>query len=934
MLRGVGSPGAAAPVLCLLGVSWLSCVAEVPPSSSAPGVIARFDPAASPAVVPAPTDLVRVGGSLQIPVNPAEDKVGALKTFNTYLRSLDGFPPDSEASTTFSDKVDPSSLAEGVVVYDATDKVLIAAPNAVAALDPTSDSKRMVISTTSRWQSGHTYFVGLFAWSEGGTVHGVKGADGKSVIADTPFALLRSATPLFGKCQDSANPACVCTDFKSADCHAVVDGLDNTQAMSLEVPRLALKPIIDDVIALKGRTRQELVMGWSFTISSRSFATFDLTHSSIPFPSNLLLSNRGIGDPKADANVNLPILPTDDARTAGLKTGLNTLDGFSTTGSVQFPVDSSRSSGQPVSIDAATVLPGRTAFLLNLSVPTQQPLFTAKPLQALLDPANGTRGFAGQIYVTPARPLVGDRTTYVAVLTRSIKDANGSALLPAPATLLLTQPDPLIDDKGKSVISTITDVQAEQLEVLREALSPLFAQLSAKGIARDQIAAFTVYRTQSVISPLQKLLGATAQLAGAGAVPTTATIANTYVGPFPPQLSNVGAIVHGNIKVRRVLDLRGPFNSTRLAAATANDDIPFMMTLPKTAAPGGAPVVIAQHGITRWRGDALAMAQAVSTAGMAMIAIDVMYHGGRVVCLSDADCDTGVTCNQPAPVGGVAQAGSCAGAYKPATGATALLGSTAMIPDPSLPSRDFTNLANPFALRDNYRQHALDLFQLVRVLQDATAGGLLPQLAADVRLQAVNPAKIGYIGQSLGSILGTAFLAMNPTVRTAVLNVGGGDVVDMFVDPNSSLSTGVAAGLGVTPETPAYYALLENFRWIMDPGEPLNFARFVRSPDALLTPGRAASKVILQEAGMDTVILNPYTQKLGIELGLPLDGNGYLLGIDQEGTGAANNKTTFFPSADHGALINFTNVALTAQIQSQAVTYLATGMLTGTPTVQ
>ena len=114
VLRGVGSPGAAAPVLCLLGVSWLSCVAEVPPSSSAPGVIARFDPAASPAVVPAPTDLVRVGGSLQIPVNPAEDKVGALKTFNTYLRSLDGFPPDSEASTTFSDKVDPSSLGCGV----------------------------------------------------------------------------------------------------------------------------------------------------------------------------------------------------------------------------------------------------------------------------------------------------------------------------------------------------------------------------------------------------------------------------------------------------------------------------------------------------------------------------------------------------------------------------------------------------------------------------------------------------------------------------------------------------------------------------------------------------------------------------------------------------------------------------------------------------
>lgn len=919
--------------LCALGLSALtSCVADVPQTTSDQGVVALFNPGATPPIVPAPTDLVRVGGTLQIPVDPAEAKNGALAAFNNYLRGLDGFPPDSPASTTFSGPIDPASIAEGVVIYDATTSTVLTAPAAVASLEPSSGGTELVVTTQNRWRNGHTYFVGIFSWQENGAVRGVRTAGAAPVLTDAAFALLRSTTPLYARCQDANNPLCTCSNLSDSACHAVVDGLTDSQAQQLEATRLGIRPIIKSVLDLKGRQLNDLVMAWSFTISSRSFAVFDSARAQIPFPSNLLLSNMGMGSPTADANVQIPILPTDDARTQALKAGLNTLDGFSTTGSVQFPIDSAFSGGVPVDISSASVVPGKTAFLVNLSVPTAQPSFRAQPLRAILDTTTGTTGFAGQIWVTPNRPLLGDRTTYAAVLTTNVKDANGGKLAPNPVTLLITQSAPLVTEDGKSAVPSIPLAQAMQLEQLRLALEPLVASLAGLGVDPSTIAAITAYRTQSILSPIQKLIGATAQLAPV--IPSGVTI-STVVPAAPP----LGAIIHGTLTVRRVVDLRGAFNTTtRLAPSPSyNDVIPFLMTLPTPALapPGGAPVVIVQHGLTRWRGDAIAIAGTLASKGLGMIAIDAIYHGGRVVCLSNADCAAGVTCNQPPPVNGQPQAGSCAGAYLAAPGATGLPGSPDLLPDPSLPSRDFVNLSNPFAQRDNYRQQTLDLFQLVRVLRDTTAGtSLSAQIAANGTLAPINGTRIGYLGQSLGAIMGASFLALTPAITTGVLNVGGADLVDIFTDPNSSLSAGIAQQLGIVPGTPAYFALLENFRWIVDPADPINYARYVRKPDTTVIPGRtAAAQVILQEAGMDKVISNPFTYVLGRELGLPVDAMQHLLGIDQEGGATPTNVSTFFATADHGAIFNFTNMALTLQIQNQAATYLSTGLAGQPPTV-
>jgi hypothetical protein len=257
-----------------------------------------------------------------------------------------------------------------------------------------------------------------------------------------------------------------------------------------------------------------------------------------------------------------------------------------------------------------------------------------------------------------------------------------------------------------------------------------------------------------------------------------------------------------------------------------------------------------------------------------------------------------------------------------------------VLPDSSLPTRDFSNLANPFAQRDNFRQHTMDLFQVVRVIKDTTGTNNLSSKLSGMALPAIDPTKIGYFGLSLGAILGANFLAMSPSVNLGVLTAGGGDLVDLYSDPMSTLSGGVAASLGVTAGTPAFFALLENFRWIMDPADPINYARYVRAPDATTMPGRTPAKVILQEMGSDGVIPNRYTLALGKELGLPIDTNSHLQGIDQEGTGGAMPKTTFFTGAPHGAVFDPTNLPLLAQIQGQVVTYLITGLNGMPPTVQ
>lgn len=91
-----------------------------------------------------------------------------------------------------------------------------------------------------------------------------------------------------------------------------------------------------------------------------------------------------------------------------------------------------------------------------------------------------------------------------------------------------------------------------------------------------------------------------------------------------------------------------------------------------------------------------------------------------------------------------------------------------LLPGAPIGPSDGCILPGPLGTRDCGRQTAVDLFALVRAIQGTQGLGLN-----------LNPARIYYVAQSFGSIYGTLFHAVEPSVKAAALSVGGATTVDI-----------------------------------------------------------------------------------------------------------------------------------------------------------
>jgi hypothetical protein len=139
---------------------------------------------------------------------------------------------------------------------------------------------------------------------------------------------------------------------------------------------------------------------------------------------------------------------------------------------------------------------------------------------------------------------------------------------------------------------------------------------------------------------------------------------------------------------------------------------------------------------------------------------------------------------------------------------------------------------------------------------------------------AVNPDAVFWEGQSLGGILGTINVAVNPRISEAVLNAPGGTFVDI-----AATSPAFKAGLEdilaklppptgpILPGSPAFLQFLQVAKWVLDPAEPINFAgRMIGGtdhptlPDLLAAgaPPQKDKKVLGQLAVCDNTVPNPF----------------------------------------------------------------------------
>ncbi len=966
--------------LCLasLAIAFAACtpdIAEDPPPKAA--IIAEFDPGAAIPVVPAPNDLAKDAstGKLKIPSN--EQTPAAQRELNDdYLGGLDGFPFESTAEVLVSGALDPKTVkADTVVVLDLTNSA-----NPVA-LTPRYDAEKLSISVAppaGGWLRGHKYAIAVIGGS-----NGVRGANNEPVIGSPAWVLVTGKFPLFECDKDNPDHCAPTVDIIPSSKFDPVEKFKDQvdKAKKLDQLRKGYAPLLENVARARGIDKSDIPILWTFSILDAGEVTFDPANRVLPFPNDAVRTG-------PDGKVNLPNPKTGAPLTAEdcakalsdpagdqqlqLTCGLNTLDGFSTLVSPVSENAPKLGALQQGLLDAASLNP-KVAGLVPVKpgVPTAArtvPKFT--PCLNCVSSPDET----GKPQTTPQQlqwkldaPL-DEKTTYLAYLTTDAKDDKGKNIAPSPAFALLRSKSPLLVD-GKTAVSTITTEQAQQLEPLRAALAPALDALDAAGVPRSRLALAFPFTTQSEMSVLDQLRTVPDKAAATGlpAGPTfvvDATAAITAAaGAAGIPITDIGKFYAGAFLTPvLVTGPGGTLDPTKPKVMRVD----FTMSVPNTPAPaGGYPTTIFGHGFTRSRNDFLAIANSLAKAGQVTIAADVIFHGDRTSCTGsktatkqttdDAACADPTTqkCDgtailglcvarndavrntcAPGPSGDAFCAGVAQGKCAPDNKCQAADLKRDASGKPVISGWNMFSLTNFFATRDNFRQQVIDLSQLVRVIKSPGPTGLAGQTST-----ALDATRLGYVGQSMGGILGTLFNAVSPDVNNVVLNVPGGALPQIilnapsFAEQKAALLSALGAQ-GIKPGTPDFDQFIGIIQWILDPADPANMGfRLTAGIDiaGTVTPNPKRKAFIQFIEGDQTV---PNVSNFALVRGANRTFNNtppsfgcapplYCYEFTEAGDGF--DATTLPVGSRHGFLLAPT--VATVKAQTQAATFLATGAL-------
>jgi hypothetical protein len=444
--------------------------------------------------------------------------------------------------------------------------------------------------------------------------------------------------------------------------------------------------------------------------------------------------------------------------------------------------------------------------------------------------------------------------------------------------------------------------------------------------------------------------GSTVVSKTSGTTTTVTNIYDKYGVDTTVAHTNVDQIIETKIVTLNLLDpATGAFNPDPSKAGVEVIDVLIAVpsetnanaptcTGPLTGLPGKCPpLAIFHHGLGRSRADMLLLADNLTAKGFVVAAIDAPKHGSRTFCSQfnpdrttgvnvspDLQCVPGAHCviepsmaTQDGPVkdaAGTVIPGS-PGRCRTGTAATDPLAALANQPTLCITSACPTSFSTPnagfpfasgqflvtgnfFRTRDSFRQGLVDVAQLIRVLEVQPTGA--PITGADVynALLATTPAPMfisplpqttGWVGQSLGSVVGTMHLAANPRITRGVLNVGGGTIVDIFTNaPNFKPQVDqLFKALGIDrskiatdPSVAAAYLRTVNVaKWILDGADPINFSGHITAnmlPNLLPPLGgntdgsvpQAPKGVLGQNAFCDRTIPNNFNAELEGTMGI------------------------------------------------------------------
>ena len=656
-------------------------------------------------------------------------------------------------------------------------------------------------------------------------------------------------------------------------------------------------------------------------------ARFDPATSTIPTPNNLLYAGT------TDLTVNIPV--ANPANFGDPQVVINAQDGFSTVAPSTFslsvaPRANSLVAGTSVrvfEVQLGSFAGGVARVVRELAANTE--FVVAQP------PSDTTGRTVALVWTSPLK----ESTSYMAIVTDDVRDANGNDATPDTTYFLASRTSPLCVN-GASTDPLIPTANACALEPVRQLTNSQQAAAAAAGVARADIVLSWVFTTQSITPVLQAV-----QLQNQPATPTIANsgqtlaavgqppVADIYIGILPipyyleaPSAANPTAVL---TTFWRGLpgNYIGPFqnagldpNSRNLTIANraperrSTQNVPLILTIPRPESgqskpAGGWPVVIFMHGISRNRTDALAIAGTLAGQGFAVIAIDQPLHGLG---------PTGATAPfyiENTPFGPAASERTFDVDYINNT--TGAAGPDGVI-DPS--GAHFINLSSLLTSRDNIRQATSDLITLAKSIQNVNTD-------ANPATADLDPTKIRFVGQSLGAIVGTVFMSVEPSVKTGLLNVPGGGIAQLL---NGSATFGprIRAGLaavGVVAGTPQFDQFLGAAQTAVDSADPINYG-----PLSRVTPDRMLAHLVVGGGGTPPSLPD---QVVPISVpGAPLSGGEPLVrvlglaSITQTTTDAAGVRGVVrFTQGDHGSLLSpAASPAVTAEMQGQMAAYIVT----------
>ena len=411
------------------------------------------------------------------------------------------------------------------------------------------------------------------------------------------------------------------------------------------------------------------------------------------------------------------------------------------------------------------------------------------------------------------------------VITTAVRDASGHAI-GADAAL-----------QRALGLSAQTAADAEA----RGSLAPFVDWARKAGFDLHQVALASVFMVQDAAAPIVGLrrgvLATPAPTATDLVFKASTAQRHLFTGHLPIPSFQEGAAPYLSSGGRLI------FGSDGTAVAQKTESVRFMLSIPRGPAPaGGFPTVLYAHGTggsylsAACEGiDALLAARGIATLG-----IDQVVHGPR-----------NPGCTEPAYSANGLCVGNDGGAYESCVGTA------------------YFNLVNAYAGRDNTRQGAADLFQLIRLVPAVSVSAALhPEGVA----ASLNAAKVSFLGHSQGGLTGTPFVAAEPGLKGAVLSGTGGTLaitVLQRIDPlNFKALAELLIGIDGRESLDEFHPVLMLIQTAGEPADPLSYAsHLVKAP---LVPG--SKHVMLTEGLQDRYTVADASEALGAAASFDLGG--------------------------------------------------------------